>query len=260
MTTGIQYDEAWANKIETIYKTPDVAGQRRAVLKQLIPQPGEQIIDIGSGPGMLTKQIAQKVGPTGCVTGVDISEPMNQLAAARTADLPWVSIRSGEATDLPFSDEQFDAAVSTQVYEYVEDIEAALAELNRVLKPGGRAVILDTDWDTLIWNTADRPRLQRIMDIFAPHCAHPYLGRQLPPLLRAAGFTLQATKVYTILNTEYDPNTYSHGAIDFIASYVLESGRIPPEEVQAWRDELTTLGQANAYFFSNNRYLFTITK
>lgn len=260
MTTGIQYDQTWANRIESIYKTPDVVGQRQSVLQALTPQPGEHILDIGSGPGMLAKQIAQKVGRTGCVAGIDISEPMNQLAAARTADLPWVTIRHGEATNLPFPDQQFDAAVSTQVYEYVEDIETALAELYRVLKPGGRAVILDTDWDTLIWNTADRHRLQRIMDIFAPHCAHPYLARQLPPLVREAGFSLESTDVYTILNTEYHPNTYSYGVIDFIANYVLESGRIPPEEIQAWRAELETLGQSNAYFFSNNRYLFTITK
>lgn len=259
MSGGIDYNEAWANRIETVYKTPDVAAQRQAVLDTLQPQPGERVLDIGSGPGMLVAGIARKVGRTGCVAGVDISDAMNELAAARTADMPWVSIREGNATELPFFEGEFDAAVSTQVYEYVEDIEKALSELFRVLKPGGRAVILDTDWDTLIWNTSDRQRLNRIMELFAPHCAHPHLARQLPSLLRRAGFFLVDCRVHTILNTEYDPNTYSYGLIKFIGSYVGENGRMNPAEVKAWADELADLGDAGAYFFSNNRYIFTVS-
>jgi ubiquinone/menaquinone biosynthesis C-methylase UbiE len=79
------------------------------------------------------------VGAEGRVRGVDLSDDMLAMAAKRCAGQPWVSFEQGDATQLPFDDDSFDAAVSTQVYEYVADIPAALAELYRVPRSGGRS-------------------------------------------------------------------------------------------------------------------------
>jgi ubiquinone/menaquinone biosynthesis C-methylase UbiE len=68
----------------------------------------------------------------------------------RCAGQPWVELRTADARKLPYPDASFDAAVSTQVYEYVAHILAALAELHRVLRAGGRAVILDSDYGSLL--------------------------------------------------------------------------------------------------------------
>ncbi|MFD1649112.1 methyltransferase domain-containing protein [Pseudonocardia alaniniphila] len=102
----------------------------------LAPQPGERVLDIGSGPGHLLVPIAEAVGPTGAAHGVDPSPAMNALAAARTDGMPWVRIDDGDAVALPYADGVFDAAVSTQVYEYVAEIAVALGELRRVLRSG----------------------------------------------------------------------------------------------------------------------------
>jgi ubiquinone/menaquinone biosynthesis C-methylase UbiE len=80
------------------------------------------------------------------VVGVDISEPMIRFGRLRCADKPWVRFEMGEATQLPFPDGVFDAAISVQVYEYVREVDAALAEMFRVLRPGGRAAVVSTDW------------------------------------------------------------------------------------------------------------------
>jgi arsenite methyltransferase len=64
---------------------------------------------------------------------------------------------------LPYPHRAFDAAVSTQVYEYVADVATAPAELRRLLRPGGRALVLDTEWDSVVWHVADRDRHRRIM-------------------------------------------------------------------------------------------------
>ena len=145
---------------------------------------------------------------------------MVDLAQWCCATYPWIEMALGSVKELPYANGEFDAAVSTQVYEYVDDVTTALAELRRVLRPGGRTLILDTDWDTLIWNTHDLLRLQRIMAAFEGHCPHPRLARRLPALLAVAGFHAEWQGVYTIFNPALHPDTYGYGIIDFIATYV----------------------------------------
>ena len=92
---------------------------------------------------------------------------------------------TGRAETLPFDDGMFDAVVTVQVLEYVTDIEVAVGEMFRVLKPGGRAVILDTDWDSTVWFSDDRPRMDRVLALWDGHLADPRLPERLGPLLRA---------------------------------------------------------------------------
>jgi ubiquinone/menaquinone biosynthesis C-methylase UbiE len=80
---------------------------------------------------------------------------MVELATRRLQGLAHVHVRAGDVAALPYVDQTFDAAVCTQVYEYVPDVDRALAELRRVLTPGGRAVIVDTDWESCVWNSSD---------------------------------------------------------------------------------------------------------
>ena len=112
------------------------------------------MLDVGSGPGLLAAEMAAEVGPGGRVVGVDPSESMLALARGRTDAAEFVA---GGALELPVPDASFDVVVSTQVLEYVEDVAGALAEARRVLRPGGRLLVLDTDWDSIVWQHG-RPR------------------------------------------------------------------------------------------------------
>ena len=159
----LQFDEDAARNIQRLYSTADVVQQRAEVLALLAARPGERLLDIGSGPGFLVASLADAVGPGGSVHGLDQSAPMNAVARDVIGDRSWVSIDEGDALTLPYPDGSFDAAVSTQVYEYVADIAGALSELRRVLRDGGRALVLDTDWDSVVWHVADRERHRRIM-------------------------------------------------------------------------------------------------
>jgi SAM-dependent methyltransferase len=125
----LDFDEENARRVEAVYTTPDVIEQRRVTRAALSLQPGERVLDIGSGPGFLAAEMAAEVGPDGHVHGIDPSESM--LARARRRDAP-VEYGIGDALALPFPDEHFDVAVCTQVYEYVENVAAVLAEARRV--------------------------------------------------------------------------------------------------------------------------------
>jgi ubiquinone/menaquinone biosynthesis C-methylase UbiE len=238
----LEFDEATAKQVEATYQTPDVIEQRRATRALLALQPGEHVLDIGSGPGFLATEMADEVGPDGRVVGVDPSETMLAMGARRGARVEYVK---GDALSLPFPDESFDVAVATQVYEYVADMPAALAEARRVLKPGGRLQILDTDWDSIVWHSSDRERMLRVLERWNDHLADPYLPRRLPGLLRAAGFALLDVTVIPIVNRG-DAADYSRGVMQTIADFV---------DDQQWAADLRAMG--DDYFFSLNRYVLT---
>ena len=247
----LDFDEENARRLVAVYTTPDVVDQRRAIRAALALQPGEQVLDIGSGPGFLAAEMAEEVGAGGHVHGIDPSDSM--LAIARRGETP-VEYGRGDALALPFEDERFDVAVSTQVYEYVENIEGALAEARRVLRPGGRLLVLDTDWDSIVWHSRDRDRTERVLAAWNEHLADPYLPRRLPGLLRAARLEVADAAIIPILNQGADRNTYSAGMVRLVAEYVAGRGGVTPDEAAAWADDLESLG--DDYFFSLNRYVF----
>jgi arsenite methyltransferase len=250
----LEFDEQTARQVEAVYTTPDVVEQRRAFRAAVAARPGDRVLDIGSGPGFLAVEMAADVGPDGRVDGVDPSASM--LALARRRDSAGaVEFREGDALALPFEDESFDVAVSTQVYEYIADMPAALAEARRVLRPGGRLVILDTDWDSIVWHSSDRDRMQRVLEAWNAHLADPYLPRHLPGLLAAAALELRDCSVIPLLNRTYDAGTYSAGLIPIVAEFVAGRGEA---EAKAWAEDLRGLGED--YFFSLNRYVFVATR
>lgn len=260
MSTGLQYDEEASRRIEAIYMTPDVVAQRHEVLKALELRPGERVLDVGSGPGFLAYDMGVAVGPSGRVCAIDISESMIAMSRARCAGQSWVEFQVGDATKLPFQDGDFDVVVSTQVYEYVSDVTTALAELHRVLRAAGRTLILDTDWDSIVWHTTDRARMDRVLAAWDEHLTDPYLPRTLAPKLTRAGFMLQRREVIPLFNPEYDANTYSYGLIGLIITFVAGWRGVTQREAEAWAEDLRKLGEEGSYFFSLNRYLFLAVK
>jgi ubiquinone/menaquinone biosynthesis C-methylase UbiE len=256
------FDQTASASLEAVYLTPDVTTQREATLAALDPRPGDRAIDVGVGPGLLAADIAQAVGPDGHVTGIDVSTAMLDIARRRCAAAgagDRVTLAHADATTLPLPDETCDLAVTTQVLEYVPDVDVALAELHRVLRPGGRLVIVDTDWDSLVWNSSNPDRMHRILNAWTRRFADPHLPRSLTPRLHRTGFTIINRDAHTILNPEYDPQTYSVTNTAIMARFVATQG-IPPSEIEDWLNDLQQLGNEGRYFFSLTRYLFTATR
>lgn len=256
----LEFGDEASRRVEETYMTDDVVEQRRAIRDTLALRAGERVLDIGSGPGFLSTEMAALVGPEGAVVGTDVSEAMLAIAARREADDGAASVDFviAEANALPFPDESFDAVVSTQVYEYVPDMPAALAEAARVLRPRGRLLVLDTDWDSIVWRSGDDARMRRMLAAWDEHLADPHLPRRLGGLLEEAGLSVTQRAVFPILNAGYRRDTYSAGLIGFISAFVPGRHGLDGADVDAWSQDLLALGPD--YFFSLNRYLFLAVK
>ena len=132
---------------------------------------GSRVLDLGAGTGDQTLLAAQRVGPSGSVLATDISASMLDLArqAAREADLLNVKTQVMDAQDLKLESGSFDAAIARFSLQFVPDVQRALAEVLRVLKPGGR-------FSAVVFSAVDRNPFRAAPQAIASRLA----GRRFP--------------------------------------------------------------------------------
>jgi arsenite methyltransferase len=138
---------AWASPIGSMLYDNTQALSRRLFAAMRPPTawlaipPGGIALDVGCGPGNITASLARAAGAGGLALGVDISRPM--LARAVRAEAgPHTGFLLADAQQLPLRDETVDAVVSMAALQLVPDPQVALAEMGRVLRPGGRLVVM----------------------------------------------------------------------------------------------------------------------
>jgi len=259
-STLAQFDVAGAERLEKIYLTPDVVQQREQIFQLLDVKLGMKALDIGCGPGLTSWALAQAVGGSGHVDAIDIAPPMLQLAARRCADAKQVAFHQADVLQLPFADASFDVSLATQVYEYVADIDNALHELARVMKPDAQVLLVDTDWESCVWACRDEARMRRMMQGWSQHIPHPQLPRTLIQRMQRAGFVDVQVHTIPLLNMNYSIDTFSGGMMGFIASFVSGLQDYGPQLVADWQADVSSMADAGGYFFSLNRYVFVARK
>jgi ubiquinone/menaquinone biosynthesis C-methylase UbiE len=121
------------------YQVPSVFGPlARVFLRRVALRPGQRVLDLACGTGVVARLAAPVLGPTGSVVGVDLNPAMLEVARAHApvggAPIEW---RQADAAALPFPDAGFDAVLCQQGLQFFPDRPAALREMRRVLRPGG---------------------------------------------------------------------------------------------------------------------------
>ncbi len=148
------------------------------------------ILDVACGPGVVTAAVAQEAGT---VIGLDATEEMLARARDRARDLPHVSFQAGDAEALPFEDAHFDGVVTRLSLHHFETPANALAEMFRVLKPGGRAVIVDVTADP---NPAKSELQNAIETLRDPSHVRMLPAAEMEELIAGAGFFVAATETW----------------------------------------------------------------
>ena len=158
-TIAPRYDRA--NRILSL--GIDQAWRRRAV-KASGAKPGDRILDLATGTGDLAFRFERKVGRDGKVTGTDFCEPMLAVARHKAARKGrTVTFQMADAMDLPFTDRSFDVASIAFGIRNVDDPVAALREMRRVVKPGGRIVVLEFGQPNGLWGGMYRTYARHVM-------------------------------------------------------------------------------------------------
>ena len=248
--SGLEFDEATAKALEVIYGTRDVRRRRSLVQDAIAAAPGERMLDVGCGPGFYVAELLEKVGPAGHVCGIDSSAPMLAIAAKRIDGRENVELAEASATALPFDSGSFDGAISVQVLEYVDDVALALAELHRVLRPGGRLVVWDVDWETVSMHSADPQRMQRVLEAWDRHLVHRSLPATFAHSLRDAGFTDISLTGHSFATGEFTPEAYGASLVGVVTNYLAGLDDFADDEAYAWADEQRVLGERGEFYFA----------
>jgi ubiquinone/menaquinone biosynthesis C-methylase UbiE len=155
-------------------------------------RPSDRLLDVGMGPGTITLDFARRL-TDGWVTGIDSAEPAvaAALALAATEGATNVTAEVGNVYGLRYDDDRFDVAHAHQVLQHLSDPVAALAEMRRVVRPGGLVAARDADYAAMTWFPAD-PRLDRWLDLYhrvtRAAGGEPDAGRRMRHWALQAGF------------------------------------------------------------------------
>jgi ubiquinone/menaquinone biosynthesis C-methylase UbiE len=179
--------------VEFLDARKTIGGEReikQLVLDLLNLRLGAQVLDVGCGAGDDAREISGLVGATGRVIGIDSSEVMVTEARRREpASIEPLEFRTGDVRKLDFPDSSFDAVRTDRVLIFVPEVERALSEMFRVLRPGGRLVASELDAEAYF---ADSPMVEFSREVFAvlaqSGVPNSRLGRQLLRLVTQAGF------------------------------------------------------------------------
>ena len=235
--------------------TSDLIQGRLAVLDALAVRPGESVLEAGCGGGVLLPSLATAVGTTGRVVGIDISD--DQIAAAHhlCAGMDVVETDLQDVCALPYEDASFDAAVAVEVIEFPADPARGLSELQRVLRPHGRLVLLDTNWDTVFWNT-DAPELTaQMQEAWRHHAPHQNLPAEMRPLLADAGFQMVRQAPVTVINNAYHEDSFSYWLAQLMVAFAVGRGLVSQMDADAWLKALQEAEGRGRFFFSSTPVL-----
>ena len=251
------FQDSEAKELEKSYRLDDIVKQRQKTLATLDLKSGERVLDIGCGVGFLAYEMAIQVRELGLVICLDQNQEMISHAKQLCKNVRQTEFYEGDAGKLPVEDHSLDAVSCTQVLLYVENVSLVLTEIKRVLKPGGRVVIVETDWRGVILNSADGSLTQQIFSAWDTTVPSPNLPVHLRPLLKKHGFSKIQVEAIPILNTGYSPSNFSHGVIKWIAKNAEKKGVISKEQTKDWLTDFEKLEKEDSYFFCVNRFLFS---
>lgn len=202
-------------------------------LKQFGLRDGMRVLECGSGPGYLLKKLLDEF-PTLRATGVEIDPFL--VEKSKDALAPFGDrhhVVEGSILSIPFEDQSFDFVVARLVLEHLSDPVAAAREMRRVLKPGGKVVVIDNDFDL---HLRSYPEIPELRELYEAYCAcrvsqggNPRIGRQLPVTLEEAGFENVDLEIVVAHNKVVGDHAFLRSEGSGIPAQLVKDGFLSPD-------------------------------
>lgn len=167
---------------------PSFQHYKEAMISELDVKSGDTVVDVGCGLGFDVERLARRVGPDGRAIGIDSSSAMLEMARKHTAEQNGLATyHLGDAHHLILDDDIADVCRIDRTLQHVEEPERVVQEMHRIVKPGGRIACAEPDWGTFTIADHRKPIVENISDAWTRSFQNPWIGRQLPGLLRSCG-------------------------------------------------------------------------
>ena len=211
---------------------------------------GDAVLDAGCGPGYDALRMAAMVGMSGKVTGIDMSERMIAIAQekAKGAGLP-VSFRTGDVRKLDVPDASFDAVRIERTLQILDNPGQILDELIRVLRPGGRLVSIEPDWETFVTDPGSRDTARTFFRFCADQFPDGSTGRKLYRYLKERKMQNVTVHPEPLVLHDFALASKMMNMEQFLAAAV-DQGALARDEVEKWQRELKAADAGGRFMFA----------
>jgi SAM-dependent methyltransferase len=223
---------SWIEVLDKVRQEPAYVAYKVRIADLLRPVSGGRYLEIGTGTGADALELASRFGVD--VVGVDVSRTM--IEEARRRGLRETHVVDAES--LPFEDAAFDGCWADRTFQHLADPEAALAQMVRVAKPGGRVVVADPDYGTQVVEIVDQELARRVLRFRADHALrNGTLAHRMGGLFVRAGLADVSVEAVSVVLRDPAALDNAMGLRSWAAT-ASERGLLEREDVGAWEQEI----------------------
>ncbi len=233
-------------------RNPTIIASKSIIIDGLHLKKADRVLDVGCGMGADVFDLAARVGAAGHVTGVDMSASLIEEAGrhAEAHTLP-VSFEVGDVQALRFEDDSFDAVRTERLLMHVPDAERAIAEMTRVLRPGGHMAVFDFDWETQFCDSPYREVTRKITQSFCDGFKHGWIGRKLPRLFQQHGMA-DVSVIYHTVVVDFDMLQLLLGGH---VAHAVTAGSLSGDEADLWWTDLARASHEGTFLYGFTAFI-----
>lgn len=247
-------EKRYINYLDGVTAIEAVQAYKRQTYSLMEIEEGHHVLDIGCGTGDDALKMAEMVGASGRVAAVDSSEFMINEAKKRAAEMKLpIEFRVGDIYHLDEADNVYDSCRADRVFQHLTNPVRALEQMIRVTRPGGRILVYDVDWETLVVDTPEGAPTRKIMNLICDEHLNGWSGRKLFRYFREAGLNDLVIVPATGIITNY---ALADQLFEFSAAIeaLQKTGELSVDQATGWVTALKQADQSGKFFSSLSGY------